>query len=148
MINVGIVGASGYSGRELLDILLSHPQIRVTYVGAHNTTGSLTELWPELSGRTRLYCEKYSLQSAVEKCDLVFLAVPHTSSMAITPELLRAGIKVIDLSGDYRLKSKKIYKEWYGASHTDASNIRKAVYGLPELYRKKKKKAKLLTNPG
>ena len=148
MIRAGVVGVSGYSGLAVLEILLKHPQVRLTYVGAHTTHGPLAGIWPQLAGRTNLTCEKFSPKKAIAQCDVIFLAVPHTASMAITPRLLKAGKRVIDLSGDYRLKSSDDYKKWYAHKHTDTKNLKTAVYGLPELYREKIKKAKLLSNPG
>jgi len=148
MIRVGIVGISGYSGKTTLELLLKHPDVRVTYVSANNTHGKLSDIWPGLAGHSKLVCNRFDLKKAKKLCDLIFLAVPHTVSMSLTPTLLKEGMLVIDLSGDYRLKNKAQYKKWYGASHTDSKNLSKAVYGLPELYREDIKKAKLIANPG
>lgn len=148
MITVGIVGISGYSGYQLLDILLRHPEVRVTYVSAHSTVGPVEELWPQLRGRTRLVCEAFDVKKAAAACQLIFLAVPHGAAMAITPGLLKAGLKVIDLSGDYRLKRPALYTKWYGLAHSDPRHLSRAVYGLPELYREKIRKAQLISNPG
>ena len=148
MIRTGIIGISGYTGLAVLEILLKHPQVRLTYISAHTTEGSLDEIWPQLAGRTKLICEKLNIQKAIDQCDVIFLAVPHSSSMDITPKLLKARKRVIDLSGDYRLKEARIYEKWYAHKHTDAKNLKTAVYGLPELYREKIKKAQLLSNPG
>lgn len=148
MIKVGIVGISGYSGAETLKFLLRHPQIRVTYVAANNTQGVISDILPELRGKTSLYCHKFNVKNAIKKCDLMFLAVPHTVSMTITPKLLQHNIKVIDLSGDYRLRNVAVYEKYYGQKHKDTKNLSKAVYGLPEIYRVKIKNAKLLSNPG
>ena len=148
MIKVGIVGISGYSGEATLELLLKHPDVRVTYVSANNTKGKIVDIWPQLAGKTNHYCEKFDYKKAVALCDLVFLAVPHTVSMTIAPKLLDAGIPVIDLSGDYRLSTAYQYKKWYGTAHKDIANLGEAVYGLPELYREDIKKAKLVSNPG
>lgn len=148
MVKVGIVGVSGYSGFTALDLLLKHPSVRLTYISANNTQGAVTDIWPQLKGRTKLYCEKFDVRKAVEACDIIFLAVPHTVSMLITPQLLSAGLKVIDLSADYRLDSVAAYKKFYKEKHVDARNLKKAVYGLPELYREDIKKADLIANPG
>lgn len=148
MIKVGIVGISGYSGLTALELLLKHPFIHLNYVSANNTEGAVSDIWPHLRGKTKLVCTKYAYKDALKNCDLMFLAVPHTTSMAITPELLNAKIRVIDLSGDYRLKRSSVYKKWYKQTHTDTKNLRKAVYGLPELYREDIKRAKLIANPG
>ena len=148
MVRVGIVGISGYSGGLAFELLLNHPQVRITYASAHNTTGEIAKIWPHLAKRTSLYCEKFQTQKAIELCDVIFLAVPHTSAMEIVPKLLRADKQVIDLSADYRLSKPAVYKKWYKLAHKDSSNLSKAVYGLPELYRAEIKKATLLANPG
>jgi N-acetyl-gamma-glutamyl-phosphate reductase len=148
MVRVGIVGISGFSGKVLLDILLNHRDVRVTYVAANSTTGRVDVIWPEFKNRTDLVCEKYDPLIAIAQCDLVFLALPHTESMNVVGKLLAAGKKVIDLSADYRLKKLPVYKKWYHTDHKDPKNLTKAVYGLCEIYRAKVKKAKLLSNPG
>lgn len=147
-VNVGIVGISGYSGGVALELLLNHPKVRVSYVSANNTQGRVSEIWPKLAGRTKLVCELFGPAKAVRLCEVIFLAVPHTVSMQITPKLLAAGVRVIDLSGDYRLKRASQYKKWYGIEHSDVPNLAKAVYGLPEFYREDIRKAKLISNPG
>jgi len=147
MIKVGIVGISGYSGYALLKILLNHPKVRVTYVSANNTQGMIDDIWPQLKGRTHLLCNKYD-PSKAKNCDLVFLAVPHTVAMKIAPQLLAKNIRIIDISADYRLDQASTYKKWYGQTHQDKTNLKKAIYGLPELYRGRIKNANLVANPG
>ncbi|MFH0752940.1 MAG: N-acetyl-gamma-glutamyl-phosphate reductase [Candidatus Omnitrophota bacterium] len=148
MVRVGIVGISGFSGKVLLDILLNHKDIRVTYVAANSTTGRVDAIWPEFKNRTGLVCSKYDSDDAIDACDLVFLALPHTESMNVVPTLLKAGKKVIDLSGDYRFKDVALYEKWYHAKHKDAKNLLKAVYGLSEIFRSKIRKTRFLSNPG
>ncbi len=148
VIKVGIVGISGFAGKVLLDILLRHKGVRVTYVAANSTTGPVDVIWPEFRNRTDLVCEKYNADAAIEQCDIVFLALPHTESMNVVGKLLSAGKKVIDLSADYRLKKLPVYKKWYHADHKDPKNLAKAVYGLCEVYRNKIRKASLIANPG
>ncbi len=148
MIKAGIVGISGYSGCTALELLLNHPDVRVTYVSADTTTGPVGEIWPHLAGQTTLVCEKFNVGKAVSQADLFFLTVPHTTAMKIVPKLLNAGKKVIDISADYRLAKVSDYKKWYDVEHSDTANLKKAVYGLPELYREKIKKAQLIANPG
>ncbi len=148
IIRVGIAGVSGYTGKEALALLLKHPSVRVTYVAANNTSGPISAIYPEFLNRTTLVCQKFSVSDAVKNCDIIFLALPHTESMQVAGKLLKAGLKVIDLSADYRLKSPKVYKEWYGLTHLDPKNISKAVYGLPELFRIKIAKADFIANPG
>ena len=148
MIRVGIVGISGFGGKVLLDILLNHRDVRITYVAANSTTGRVDEIWPPFRGRTDLVCAKYDAAEAIEHCDIIFLALPHMESMKVVGPLLKAGKKVIDLSADYRLKKVSLYKKWYNAEHTDRGNLSKAVYGLPEIFRAKIRKAKFVANPG
>jgi len=148
MIRVGIIGISGYSGELTLNLLLNHPEVRVTYVSANTTIGRIDEIFPYFKEKLSLFCDKFNLTKAVELCDVFFLAVPHTNSMEITPKLLKANKKVIDLSGDYRFSNSKTYAQWYETKHTDKGNLKKAIYGLPELYREKIKKSQLVANPG
>jgi len=148
IIRAGILGVSGYTGREVFAILLKHPGVRITYVAANNTEGLMGEIYPEFLNRTTLVCQKLDLKEVTKKCDVVFLALPHTESMSVAPKLLKAGLKVIDLSADYRLKSTKTYETWYGRKHADSKNIAKAIYGMPELFRQKIKTANFIANPG
>ncbi len=148
MMRVGIVGVSGYSGLTAFELLLNHPQVRVTYATSRNSQGPLAEIWPRLKGRTNLICEKFKLDKALKLGDLFFLSLPHGASMGIVPKLLKARKRVIDLSADYRLKNALDYKKWYDLKHTDAGHLSQAVYGLPELYRSDIKKANLVANPG
>ncbi|HEY5442803.1 MAG TPA: N-acetyl-gamma-glutamyl-phosphate reductase [Candidatus Saccharimonadales bacterium] len=147
-IKVGIVGVSGYSGRELLRILLGHPSAEVVYVSANSTSGPVAEIWPEFAGKTDLVCAPYDAAEAA-KTDLVFLATPHTVSMKLAPELVEQGVKVIDISGDFRLSSADEYVKWYKVEHHTAPHLLKeAVYGLPEIYAEQIKDARLIANPG
>lgn len=148
MMRCAVVGLSGYTGKEVFKLLLGHPQVRVTYVAAQSSTGPVWQIWPEFLNRTTLVCQKFNAKEVIKCTDVVFLALPHTQSMKVVPALLKSGLKVIDLSADYRLKGIKTYETWYGHQHTDAKNVAKAVYGIPELYRQKIKKTKLVANPG
>jgi len=148
VINVGIVGISGYTGKMLLKILLTHPQIRITYIAAGTTKGKVDEIHPEFAGQIDLQCDEFNLAKAASLCDLVFVAVPHTKSLEITPGLLKSKKRVIDLSADYRIKKPSVYEKWYGVPHKDSVSLAKAVYGLPELYREDIKKTDLIANPG
>ena len=148
MLRCGIVGLSGYTGKEVFALLLNHSQVRVTYVAAQNTTGPVSEIWPEFLNRTTLICQKFNVKDAAKSCDVIFLALPHTESMKVAGALLKSGLKVIDLSADYRLKNTKTYETWYAHKHSDVKNIAKAIYGLPELFRQKIKNASLIANPG
>ena len=148
MLRVGIAGVSGYSGKTVLDILLRHPNVRVTYAGANNTQGAVGDIWPSLRGRTDLICEKFDVKKVSALSDIVILALPHTESMNYVGQLLKDGKKVVDLSADYRLNRASVYKTWYGHDHKEPKLLSQAIYGLPELFREKIKKAKLIANPG
>ena len=148
-INASIVGATGYTGQELIDILLAHPNVRLT--GLYSTTDEpkpIGLLVPRFAKRTDLVCKKFDGSEVIAKSDVVFLALPHTQAMDAVPALLKAGKLVIDLSADYRFKDLRAYEKAYNLKHKDKANIAKAVYGLPELYREKIKNAKLVSNPG
>lgn len=149
MINVGIAGATGYTGQELIDILSRHPNVRIS--GLFSTTETahpIAQILPKFKNKTGLVCKKLDTRELIKNCDLIFLALPHTLSMGITPKLLNAGKKVIDLSGDYRIKDIKIYEKFYQHKQKDKVNLKKSVYGLPELYRPDIRNAKLVANPG
>jgi len=149
MINVGIIGATGYAGEELIAILLKHPQARITGIYAKIDKPSLiSEVFPKFKNRIDLICKEPDIKEIISCCDLVFLALPHTVSMEIAPKLLKAGKKVIDLSADYRLKDAALYEKFYNVKQKDKLNLKYAVYGLPEIYRAKIKNACLIANPG
>jgi len=146
LINVGVVGASGYTGLELVKILIKHPKFNLSYVS--NTEGGvmLSELHPSLSGVYDCEVFKADIDELANECELVFLALPHKTAMAYVKPLIAKGVKVVDLSADYRLP-QDIYEEFY-CPHTDVDNLSHVVYGLPELFRKELKSAKLVANPG
>jgi N-acetyl-gamma-glutamyl-phosphate reductase len=149
MINAGIVGATGYAGEELIEILLRHPEVRITHISAKiDKPRKISEIFPRFKNRIELICQHLNPKDIVAKCDVIFLALPHTVSMEIVPFLLKHGKKVIDLSADYRLKDAKVYKRYYGLSHKDRQHVSEAVYGLPEIYRAKIRNARLIANPG
>ena len=145
-INVGIIGVSGYTGLELVKMLINHPTFTLTYVA--NSTGGTTldEIHPYLSGVCELKVEKADVDTCASKCELVFLAVPHKTAMAFVKPFMKLGTKVVDFSADYRL-TQELYEEYY-CPHTDKENLENVVYGLPEIYRKEIKKASLVANPG
>ncbi|ABB44810.1 N-acetyl-gamma-glutamyl-phosphate reductase [Sulfurimonas denitrificans DSM 1251] len=145
-IDVGVIGASGYTGLELIKILLKHPKFNLSYVANTEGGATLSELHPSLKGAFECNVVKVDIDELAKKCELVFLAVPHQAAMAYVKPLIEKGLKVVDLSADYRL-SKDIYEEFY-CPHTDVENLLHAVYGLPELFAQKIKKAKLVANPG
>ncbi len=148
MLRVGVIGATGYTGEEIIKILARHKDVKITVLQAVvESEAPISKIFPQLAGKIDLVCKKPDVKKAKDSADLFFLALPHTVSMSVAPEFLKEGKKVIDLSADYRLDVNE-YEKWYGVKHKDALNIKKAVYGLPELFRDKIKKAKLVANPG
>jgi N-acetyl-gamma-glutamyl-phosphate reductase len=146
---VAVVGASGYAARELLQILLKHPHARVTVATSRQDEAPrLDALHPSLSRRTDLVCELFDADRVAERASFAFLALPHTASMEAVPALRERGVRVIDLSADYRLSDPQVYADWYGHAHTDPEGLKAAVYGLPELFRDKIPAANLIANPG
>ena len=145
-IDVGIIGVSGYTGLELVKMLISHPIFNLNYVA--NSTGetTLNELHPSLSGVCELEVQKADIDRCSDSCELVFLAVPHKTAMAFVKPLMKKKIKIVDFSADYRL-TQDVYEEYY-CPHADVENLSNVVYGLPEMNRKEIKKASLVANPG
>lgn len=147
MDKVGIIGGTGYTGSELSRLLCTHPEVELAALTSRQNAGKkVSDLNVFLKGYSDLrFTEKIS---DTKDLDLVFVATPHGVAMEEVPPLMEAGIKVIDLSGDYRLRSAADYAKWYGHEHTDADNLKKSVYGLPELFRSKIKGSCLVANPG
>ncbi|MDR2873505.1 MAG: N-acetyl-gamma-glutamyl-phosphate reductase [Methanobrevibacter sp.] len=142
MIKVTIVGGSGYTGGELIRLLINHPEVEISAVTSRQYQDlPIYKVHPHLRGVELKFTDLKSDSDA----DVVFTATPHGSSMKIVPDLLETGSKVIDLSGDYRFRDFSIYEKWYGLKHTAPLD---AVYGLPEIYREQIRKADLIANPG
>jgi N-acetyl-gamma-glutamyl-phosphate reductase len=150
MTKVAILGASGYTALELVKILLRHPATEIVAATTRrDDQPALAELHPWLRGRTSIRCEKFDADQLVArgvKC--AFGCLPHGTSMATLPALLRRGIRVIDLSADYRLRDPNVYAQWYGESHPDVAYLSQAIYGLPEIYGDEIATAQLIANPG
>ena len=148
MIKVAIVGASGYTGVELLRILHSHPEVAVTCVTSEQSAGkAVSEVFPTLRGRMDLPLEPLEPVGIAEKVDLIFTALPHKAAMEVVPTFLRMGRDVIDLSADYRLRDAEVYGRWY-EPHLNPELLAEAVYGIPELRRAQISEASLVANPG
>ncbi len=148
MTKVGVIGVTGYTGQELVGVLSNNPLVELSCITSRTEAGKkFSELYPKFGKKVPLVCENMDIKAISDKCDIVFLSLPHTVSMDIVPQFLENGKKVIDLSADYRLPAD-VYEKWYDKSHTDAGNIGKAVYGLPELNRDKIREADLIANPG
>jgi N-acetyl-gamma-glutamyl-phosphate reductase len=148
MLRVAIIGASGYTGVELARILCNHPEFELTAATSRQYAGqALSQVFPNLLGKTDLVCENLSIDELCQRADLFFAAVPHKTAMDLVPQLLKEGKKVVDLSADFRLRDVATYEEWY-QEHSSPEFIEEAAYGLPELYRKDIQKARLVANPG
>ncbi|MEO5377811.1 MAG: N-acetyl-gamma-glutamyl-phosphate reductase [Magnetococcus sp. DMHC-6] len=148
-LSVGILGATGYTGGELVRLLVRHPQVRITHITSERFVGrSFSEVHPHLLGALDLQCEAVDPQRLAATCEVVFCALPHLASMQVVPSLLDGGCRVIDLSADFRLKSAIDFQSWYGTPHTAADWLAQAVYGLPELYRQEIMASRLVANPG
>ena len=148
-LQVAIVGSSGYTGGELMRILLGHPKVTVTAITSERSAGQpITAIFPHLASLTRLICEPLDPAVIAKKADLVFLALPHVTAQDAANKFRELGTKVIDLSADYRLADPAVYALWYEHSHQYPELLKQAVYGLPELRREQIKKASLIANPG
>jgi N-acetyl-gamma-glutamyl-phosphate reductase len=148
-VRVGIIGVTGYTGSELLRLLYAHGDVEITYMTSHTFAGKpLSQVHPHYLKIMEDVCRPFVLAEAVEKTELVFTALPHGMSMEIVPALCEAGLRVIDLSADFRLAEAQLYNQWYKREHIAPQYLGKAVYGLPELYKEEIKKAALVANPG
>ena len=148
MLKIGVVGATGYAGEEVIKILINHKAVEITELSAViEKEEPISSIFPAFKGSLDLMCHKPDPDRMAKSVDIVFLALPPKVSMDIAPVFLKAKKAVIDLSADYRL-DENVYKVWYGIEHKDKGNIANAVYGLPELYHDRIKKAKLIANPG
>ena len=146
---VAILGASGYTGLELLRLLLRHPGVEVTLLStSRDETPAITTVHPQLTGLCDLHLQQASPGQIAEVADCVFGCLPHAASAAVMAELLSHGLKVVDLSADYRLNDRDVYERWYGVTHPDAERLGKVPYGLPEFYRESIRGASLVANPG
>ena len=146
---IGIIGGSGYTGGELLRILLLHPEVEVTAVVSRRYSGEYVfRTQPNLRKLTMLKFVPLDIQCLKQTCDLVFTATPHGSTTELASKLLEVGLKVIDMSADFRLKNPADYDKWYHWKHNNTELLREAVYGLPELHREEIKKARLVACPG
>jgi N-acetyl-gamma-glutamyl-phosphate reductase len=149
MIKVAIIGASGYTGAESIDIILRHNQAKLVYLSAlPEECGAVEEVFPRFKGRCNLQIEPLDIDKLSGLADVALCCLPHKVSMGFVPKLLDAGLKVVDFSADYRIKDVEVYEKFYQVKHTDTVNLKRAVYGLPELFREQIKGAGLIANPG
>jgi len=149
VLRVALFGVTGYTGLELIDILLRHPHVEVTYLASRREElPAVDDIFPRLRGRGDLRTGPLDLDAVAEAAEVAILALPHVVSKSYVPGLRERGLTVLDLSADYRLKDPAVYEEYYGEPHTDTANLSRAVYGLPELYGDRLRGAELVAVPG
>lgn len=148
MVKVGIVGGTGYTGVELLRLLVAHPQVALHAITSRADAGTpVSQMFPSLRGRVD-FAFSHPDEAHLDQCDVVFFATPNGIAMQQVRALLDAGVKVIDLAADFRIKDVAEWEKWYGMSHACPDLVEEAVYGLPEVNRDKIKHARLIANPG
>jgi N-acetyl-gamma-glutamyl-phosphate reductase len=148
MIKVAIAGASGYTGLELVRLLTTHTQVKITAISSEKYQGQmLADVFPSFGGFSDLQFTPLTPSIAAD-CDILFLALPHTTALDQMPAFLQQSCRVIDLSADFRLQSQDTFQQWYAVPHTQSEALEQAVYGLPEIHRERIKTAKLVANPG
>jgi N-acetyl-gamma-glutamyl-phosphate reductase len=148
MIKVGIVGGTGYTGVELLRLLVTHPEVEITAITSRSEAGkSVADIFPSLRGQLDIQFSEPDL-SILTTCDLVFFATPNGTAMTMVPALLDTGVKIIDLAADFRLKDPDEWQLWYGQKHSCPELLSDAVYGLPEMNRERIRDAQIVANPG
>lgn len=148
-ISVGIVGASGYGGLQLVKLLLEHPLVEIVYLGGDRSAGkAYSELYPHLGHLVKTVIEPIELEAIASRCQVVFLGLPNGLACDFAPKLIEKGCKVLDLSADYRFKDLDTYTAWYKKERDDHATAAKAVYGLPELYREAITNSALIGCPG
>ncbi len=148
MLNVSVIGASGYGGGEVVRLLLGHPQVRLRHLVAETRAGELfAEVFPNVRGFIHERTEALDPEAVAADSDVVFLALPNGVAMSLVPRL-GDGVKVIDLGADFRFRSPQAYERWYRTAHSAPALLEEAVYGLPELHRAQIRRARVVGNPG
>lgn len=148
-VPVGIVGASGYGGVQLVRLLMDHPEVELVYLGGESSAGKpFADLYPHLAHTVNQQIEAVDPETIAHRCEVVFLSLPNGLACKMAPQLLEKGCKVLDLSADYRFSDLSTYTSWYGTQRTDATTAAQSVYGLPELYRDRIAEAQLVGCPG
>ena len=149
MIRAGVLGATGYAGIETVRILSCHPEVKITKLISQSFVGKkISEVYPSLRNICDIECEKLCVEDIAANCDVVFTALPHGASKEVIPAIYKTGIKIIDLSGDFRYNSAEVYEKWYGEPHCAPEILAESVYGLCEIHRDKIKKARIIGHPG
>ncbi|MEM7760944.1 MAG: N-acetyl-gamma-glutamyl-phosphate reductase [Cyanobacteria bacterium P01_A01_bin.40] len=146
---IGIIGASGYGGVQLVRLLLEHPKVNIAYLGGDSSAGKhYGSIYPHLAHCVDLNVEKIDLEAVATRCEAVFLGLPNGLACDIAPTLIDKGCKVLDLSADYRFSNLETYTDWYKKDRQDHATALSAIYGLPELYREQIKQSQLIGCPG
>lgn len=149
MLNVAVIGATGYVGIEIVRLLSRHPEIKITSVVSQSFVGQkISDVYANLRNIFDLECESLDIESLSDKADVFVTCLPHGISKSVIPQLVKKGKRVVDHSGDFRFKDFKTYEKWYNLKHEMPELLKESVYGLPELYREEIKKAKIVANPG
>ena len=148
MLNAGVVGGTGYTGVELLRLLVMHPQVELKYVTSRSEAGNrVADMFPKVREHTDIAFTEPD-EKSLGSCDIVFFATPNGTAMTMVPALLAQGARIIDLAADFRLKDEAEWEQWYGIKHACPDILAEAVYGLPELNRDAVQRAKVVANPG
>jgi len=148
MVRVGVIGATGYAGADVVRIIAGHPDVELSVLTSRKYAGArISDVFPAFCGVVEKVCEAYDAKTVCGRCEVVFLALPHKVSMAVAPELIQQGLKVIDLSADFRFKTLSRYESHY-QPHSAPQLLEEAVYGLCEIYSEKIRQARLVGNPG
>ncbi len=148
MIKTAVLGATGYAGIELVRLLSNHPEAQLEILGSQSFAGQkISDVYQNFNHILENECEEVDLDK-VQQCDVAFTALPHGASKTVIPAIIKRGVKVIDLSGDFRYDDVKVYEKWYGEEHSSPELLAESVYGMPELHRDKIKSARLIGNPG
>ncbi|NIS61109.1 MAG: N-acetyl-gamma-glutamyl-phosphate reductase [Proteobacteria bacterium] len=148
MLRIGVVGATGYTGSELIRLLIGHPEAEISILTSRKYAGDLiSDVFPSLRGRIEFRCQNAPMEKVAEESDFIFSAVPHKTAMEVIPLLHERGKKIVDLSADFRFRDPRVYEKWY-QPHTCPELLKDSVYGLPELYRSRIKGARIVGNPG
>lgn len=149
MIKVGILGATGYAGIEVVRLLTAHPETEIVRVVSQSFVGQkISDVYQNLKGICDLNCTALDVDDIAENCDLVFTALPHGASKTVIPSLYEKGLKIVDLSGDFRYNDPAVYEKWYGEPHSAPEVLKESVYGLCEIHRDEIKSHRLIGNPG
>ncbi|HBT46716.1 MAG TPA: N-acetyl-gamma-glutamyl-phosphate reductase [Peptococcaceae bacterium] len=149
MVKVAVIGATGYTGAELVRLLVRHPHVELVALTSQSFAGqNMDGVYPSLRGFTGAQCEDLAPEEALARAEMVFLALPHGHAVAVAEEAEKRGVRVIDLGADLRFRDARVYEEWYGLKHTNPALSARAVYGLPEIYAREIAGARVVANPG